>query len=206
MYIYVYQLSVCRCPATRIRTDRVCSASVAVCGEVEPDSCAPSLESPADLGPLSVPGLSFTLSQSRPSTSIHLQHHRAPVPYIPPPPSPPPLRPAVAPNSPPTLLAALALLGAHPEPSQATLRQHSELSPALALAHPAAAAPSNKARAARCSTQLNSRAQRNPPTPVYTPIDTAIAPGHCSRLRLETKGNRGLAPTTARAGFGAHLQ
>ena len=43
------------------------------------------------------------------------------------------------------------------------------------------------------------------PTPVYTPIDTAIAPGHCSRLRLETKGNRGLAPTTARAGFGAHL-
>ena len=44
------------------------------------------------------------------------------------------------------------------------------------------------------------------PTPVDTPIDTAIAPGHCSRLRLETKGNRGLAPTTARAGFGAHLQ
>lgn len=43
------------------------------------------------------------------------------------------------------------------------------------------------------------------PTPVYTPIDTAIARGHCSRLRLETKGNRGLAPTTARAGFGAHL-
>ena len=37
------------------------------------------------------------------------------------------------------------------------------------------------------------------------PIETAIAPGHCSRLRLETKGNRGLAPTTARAGFGAHL-
>ena len=76
----------------------------------------------------------------------------------------------------------------------------------LALAYPAAAAaPSNKARHAAAPSSI---AAPNAilPTPVDTPIDSAIAPGHCSRLRLETKGNRGLAPTTARAGFGAHLQ
>jgi hypothetical protein len=54
--------------------------------------------------------------------------------------------------------------------------------------------------------QLNTRAYRNTSQPVYTSIDTATAPHHCTRPRLETKGNRGLVPTTARAGFGAHLQ
>ena len=86
------------------------------------------------------------------------------MPYIPLPPiaTTAPLRPLLALNIPLPLVAALELLGAHPEPSQATLRQQSELSlSSPRLAHPAAA-PSNKARAARCSTQLNSRAQRNP--------------------------------------------
>jgi hypothetical protein len=41
---------------------------------------------------------------------------------------------------------------------------------------------------------------------VYTPIDLATAPHHRTRPRLETTGTRGLVPTTARAGFVAHLQ
>lgn len=130
------------------------------------------------------------------------------MPYIPLPPiaTTAPLRPLIALNIPLRLVAALELLGAHPEPSQATLRQQSELSLSPVLASPTQQQhPATKL--VRHAAAPSSIAAPNAilPTPVYTPIDTAIAPGHCSRLRLETKGNRGLAPTTARAGFGAHL-
>jgi hypothetical protein len=100
--------------------------------------------------------------------------------------------------------AAFALLGAHPEPSQATYLTSTKR--ALSSPRPRPAPPSNKARAARCSTSPIAAPNAILLPPAYTPIDTATAPYHCPRLRLETKGNRGLAPTTARAGFGAHLQ